>query len=61
VQSAVTAALAKVAKVPGIENVASPYAKNGAAQISRDVFSWLRPDLRRAASIKGLVTAAGPG
>jgi putative drug exporter of the RND superfamily len=36
VQSAVTAALAKVAKVPGIENVTSPYAKNGAAQISRD-------------------------
>ena len=35
VQSAVTAALAKVAKVPGIETVASPYAKNGAAQISR--------------------------
>ena len=36
VQSAVTAALAKVAKVPGIESVASPYASNGAAQISRD-------------------------
>jgi RND superfamily putative drug exporter len=36
VQSAVTAALAKVAKVPGIENVASPYAKNGTAQISQD-------------------------
>jgi hypothetical protein len=25
------------------------------------VFSSLRPDLRRAASIKGFVTAAGPG
>ena len=36
VRSAVTAALAKVAKVPGIENVAGPYAKNGTAQISRD-------------------------
>ena len=36
VRSAVTAALAKVAKVPGVENVASPYAKDGAAQISRD-------------------------
>ncbi len=35
VQSAVTAALAKMARVPGIETVASPYAKNGAAQISR--------------------------
>jgi RND superfamily putative drug exporter len=36
VQSAVTAALARVAKVPGIANVASPYAGNGGAQISRD-------------------------
>jgi RND superfamily putative drug exporter len=36
VQSAVSAALAKVAKVPGIESVASPYASNGAAQVSRD-------------------------
>src|SRR5277367_2915463 len=36
VQSAVTTALAKVAKVPGVENVASPYATNGAAQISRN-------------------------
>ena len=36
VQSAVTSALAKVAKVPGIESVVSPYASNGAAQISRD-------------------------
>src|SRR5580704_15789033 len=36
VQAAVTAALAKVAGLPGVETVASPYAKNGAAQISRD-------------------------
>jgi len=36
VRSAVTAALDKVAKVPGIDSVASPYAKDGAAQISRD-------------------------
>ncbi len=36
VRSAVTAALAKVAKVAGVENVASPYSRNGAAQISRD-------------------------
>jgi putative drug exporter of the RND superfamily len=36
VQSAVTAALARVAKVPGVASVASPYAKDGAAQISRD-------------------------
>ena len=37
VRSAVTAALAKVAKVPGIESVASPYAQNGAAQIKLDL------------------------
>jgi RND superfamily putative drug exporter len=36
VQTAVTAALAKVAAVPGVEAVASPYAKADAAQISRD-------------------------
>jgi RND superfamily putative drug exporter len=35
VQAAVTAALAKVAAVPGVEAVSSPYAKAGAAQISR--------------------------
>ena len=36
VRAAVTAALAKVAAVPGVEAVASPYAKAGAAQVSRD-------------------------
>ena len=36
VRSAVTSALAKVEAVPGVEAVASPYAKAGAAQISRD-------------------------
>jgi len=36
VRAAVTAALAKVASVPGVEAVASPYAKTGAAQVSRD-------------------------
>jgi putative drug exporter of the RND superfamily len=35
VRAAVTAALARVAAVPGVEVVASPYAKAGAAQISR--------------------------
>ena len=35
VRTAVTAALAKVSAVPGVEAVASPYAKAGAAQISR--------------------------
>jgi putative drug exporter of the RND superfamily len=36
VQNAVSAALAKVAKVKGIETVVSPYSTQGAAQISRD-------------------------
>ena len=36
VRTAVTAALAKVAKVAGVETVASPYTKPGAAQVSRD-------------------------
>ena len=36
VRAAVTAALAKVAAVPGVEAVASPYAKADAGQISRD-------------------------
>lgn len=35
VESAVTAALAKVAAVPGIQSVGSPYGPSGAAQISR--------------------------
>jgi len=46
VRTAVTTALAKVGAVPGVETVASPYAKAGSAQISRDgtiafaVVSW---------------------
>ena len=36
VKTAVTAALARVAHVPGVESVASPYSTQGAAQISRD-------------------------
>ena len=36
VEGPVTAALAKVADVPGVETVGSPYTKEGAAQISRD-------------------------
>jgi putative drug exporter of the RND superfamily len=35
VRAAVTAALARVGAVPGVESVASPYARAGAAQISR--------------------------
>ena len=36
VEGPVTAALARVADVPGVETVGSPYTKEGAAQISRD-------------------------
>lgn len=36
VKDPVTAALAKVAGVPGVESVISPYSKAGAGQISRD-------------------------
>jgi putative drug exporter of the RND superfamily len=36
VKAAATAALARVAKVPGVEAVGSPYSKTGAPQISRD-------------------------
>jgi RND superfamily putative drug exporter len=36
VRAAAMAALAKVARVPGVEAVASPYGSTGAAQISRD-------------------------
>jgi len=36
VRSAVTAALAKVETVPGVASVASPYARAGAGQVSRD-------------------------
>jgi RND superfamily putative drug exporter len=49
VQTAFTAALAKVAQVPGVATVTSPYSPTGAAQISRDgtvafaTVSWNRP------------------
>jgi putative drug exporter of the RND superfamily len=65
VQSAVTAALAKVAQVPGIENVASPYAKNGAAQISRSGtiafahVTWDKPSAQvTTADARKLISAA---
>jgi RND superfamily putative drug exporter len=65
VQSAVTTALANVAKVPGIANVASPYAKNGAAQISRDGtiafarVTWDKPATQvTAADARKLISAA---
>ena len=65
VQSAVTAALGKVAKVPGIENVASPYARNGAAQISRSGIiafahvTWDKPSAQvTTADARKLISAA---
>jgi RND superfamily putative drug exporter len=36
VKTAATAALARVAKVPGVESIGSPYSKTGSVQISRD-------------------------
>jgi RND superfamily putative drug exporter len=36
VRAAATAALARVARVPGVDAVGSPYSKTGSAQISRD-------------------------
>jgi len=50
VRTEVNAALAKVVRVPGVESVASPYAKAGAAQVSRDgtvafaVVTWDKQD-----------------
>ena len=64
VQSAVTAALAKVAKVPGVESVVSPYASNGAAQISRDGTSafarvtWDKPSTQVTTADAGRLIAA---
>src|SRR5580700_4172359 len=64
VESAVTAALAKVAKVPGIESVASPYASNGAAQISRDGtiafarVTWDKPSTQVTTADAGRLIAA---
>src|SRR5580693_3214873 len=65
VQAAVTAALAKVAGLPGVETVASPYAKNGAAQISRDGtiafarVTWDKPSTQvTTADAKDLIGAA---
>ena len=64
VQSAVTSALAKVAKVPGIESVVSPYASNGAAQISRDGtiafarVTWNKPSTQVTTADAGRLIAA---
>ena len=65
VQAAVTAALDKVAQVPGVTSVASPYAADGTAQISRDgtiAFAKVTWDTQAAGITKAdagnLITAA---
>jgi putative drug exporter of the RND superfamily len=65
VRSAVTAALARAAAVPGIESVASPYGPGGAAQISTSGtiafarVTWGRPsDQITSADAKKLISAA---
>jgi RND superfamily putative drug exporter len=65
VRTEVSAALARVAKVPGVESVASPYAKVGAAQVSKDgtvafaVVTWDKQDAQvTAADASNLIKAA---
>jgi putative drug exporter of the RND superfamily len=65
VEGPVTAALARVANVPGVETVGSPYSKAGAAQISRDgtvAFATVTWDKKSAkvtkTDAKNLITAA---
>ncbi len=65
VRTAVTAALAKVSRVPGVESVVSPYAKAGATQVSRDgaiAFARVTWDKQAAlvttADARNLITAA---
>ena len=65
VRATVTAALAKVAKVPGVEAVGSPYTSEGTDQISRDdtiafaTVTWAKPAAKvTAVDGKNLVTAA---
>ncbi len=65
VRTEVSAALARVAQVPGVESVASPYAKAGSAQVSRDgtvafaVVTWDKPDSQvTTADTANLIKAA---
>ena len=65
VQAAVTAALAKVAKVPGVQAVGSPYSNQGQAQVSRDgtiafaTVTWDKvPDQMTDADAGNLIKAA---
>ena len=65
VRASVSGALAKVAAVPGVESVASPYAKAGAAQVSHDgtvafaVVTWDKQDAQvTTADAQNLIKAA---
>ena len=65
VRAAVTTALAKVAKVPGVRAVTSPYSKQGAGQVSRDgtvafaTVTWSKPAAKVTESdAKNLIAAA---
>jgi len=65
VRSAVTAALARAAAVPGVESVASPYGPGGQAQISRSGtiafarVTWAEPpDQITSADARKLISAA---
>jgi putative drug exporter of the RND superfamily len=65
VRTEVNAALARVARVPGVESVASPYVKAGAAQVSRDgtvafaVITWDKQDAQvSTADASNLIKAA---
>jgi putative drug exporter of the RND superfamily len=65
VRAAVTAALARAARVSGVAAVTSPYAPSGAAQISRDGtvafagVTWDRPSAQvTSADARNLITAA---
>jgi RND superfamily putative drug exporter len=65
VRTEVNAALARVAKVPGVVSIVSPYAKAGAAQVSKDgtvafaVVTWAEQgDKVTPADAKNLINAA---
>jgi putative drug exporter of the RND superfamily len=65
VRSAVTAALAKAAALPGVQSVASPYGPGGAAQISRSGtvafarVTWDKPSNQvTSANARNLISAA---
>ena len=68
VQSAVTAALARVANVPGVASVVSPYASDGSRQIGRDgtvafaTVNWnIQPANITTTDAEHVITAAESG